>query len=169
MTDDYAEWLRRNMELNKELRKHPRRLTPEERWLLRDTVAPVLDDLAATGMMLPDILEEAHEDRGVDAVYGWVLEPDGMGCSIQILKGVSLADQVAMLAEQIQELVADRLDDSGLSIQWPRCPEHPSDRRHRLVAEVREASAVWTCLESGNVICTIGSLPAWRDGGAVAW
>ena len=54
------------------LHEHPRPLTENEREVLRQAAGPVLRDMAATGAVMPDIREEAHEDRGDEVVSAWV-------------------------------------------------------------------------------------------------
>ena len=66
---------------DRELARNPRPLTEVERAVLRHAVAPLLADLDASGMGLPDIREEAHEDREEPSVYGWIQEPGGTGVS----------------------------------------------------------------------------------------
>src|SRR5262249_15171383 len=66
-----------------ELSSHPRPLTDPERAVLRQAVAPLLADLPASSMSLPDIREEAHEDREA-AVCGWIQRPGGTGEGIWV-------------------------------------------------------------------------------------
>ena len=140
-----------------ELSRHPRLLTDAERAVLRETVAPLLRDLTATSMTLPDIREEAHEDRGTAAVCAWIQGSDGIGGEgIWIWLDRPIAERVAALAEQLQQWAADRLYDAGQPPGWPQCPDHP--RSHELSPEVRASSAVWICSESGRVISNIGTL-----------
>jgi len=144
---------------SRELGEHPRPLTDVERSVLRETAAPLLRDLAATGMSLPDIREEAHEDPGTEAVCAWIQEPGGTGQGICIWLGNPPARQLEQLAEQFQGWAADRLHDAGRSPGWPGCPEHPGHPApHRLEPDVRDGAAVWVCLENGRVIGKIGTL-----------
>jgi hypothetical protein len=52
------------MERSRVLGRNPRPLSEEESAILWAAVAPLLQDMEATGQALPDIREEAHEDRG---------------------------------------------------------------------------------------------------------
>jgi len=61
-----------------ELGQTPRPLTDTERAVLRRVVAPLLADLAASGLPVPDIRAEAHEERE-ESVCGWIQGPDGTG------------------------------------------------------------------------------------------
>lgn len=138
-----------------ELSRRPRPLTDEEQAVVRDTASPLLRDLAASGLVLPDIRYEALEDRGSEAVCAWIQGPGYDQTGIWILLR-SAAEQLTELAEQLQNWAADQLHDAGDPPEWPVCPEHPVP--HRLNPEVRDGAAVWTCWESGHVVCEIGTL-----------
>jgi len=142
---------------SRELLRHPRPLDDIERAVLRQAVTPLLADLAASGMSLPDIREEAHEERAAASVCAWIQGPGRTGVGISVLLDSSPAGRVAQLAEQFQNWAADQLHDAGRSPEWPACPEHPGPP-HRLEPEVRDGAAVWACLESGHVIWAIGAL-----------
>jgi hypothetical protein len=142
---------------SRELLRHPRPLDDIERAVLRQAVTPLLADLAASGMSLPDIREEAHEERAAASVCAWIQGPGRTGEGISVLLDSSPAGRVAQLAEQFQNWAADQLHDAGRSPEWPACPEHPGPP-HRLEPEVRDGAAVWACLESGHVIWAIGAL-----------
>ena len=147
----FASWQRRV------LLEHPRPLTDMERAVLHQAAAPLLADLAASGMSVPDIRDEAHEDRE-EAVCGWIQEPDGTGEGIWVRLDSSPAEQVRQLAGQLQDSwVADRLHDAARPPSWPACPLHPGSL-HRLDPQVRDGRAVWVCLETGQVIWPIGEL-----------
>ena len=137
----------------------PRRaLTPDECQVVRDTTAPLLHDLAVTGMRLPDIREETRVDRSDDHVHAWIQEPDGeRGSGISILMLVPPASRVSLLAEQIQNWALDQLHDAGRTQAWPVCPDHPAGGE--ALAQVIEGSAVWFCWEGGHVMSAIGDLP----------
>jgi hypothetical protein len=152
MGDEAFERMRRSGELS----RRPRPLTDAECGTLRETVAPLLRDLAASGMPLPDIREEAHEDRGDEAVCAWIQGPGITGEGIWVWLESSPAEQVAGLAEQLQDWVADLLHDASRSPGWPLCPGHPA--LHRLSPGVQEGFAVWACPQSGQVIWPIGAL-----------
>jgi len=145
------------LQRSRELSQNPRPLGETERAVLRRALAPLLADLAASGTNLPDIREEAHEEREAPSACGWVQGPDGTGEGIYVLLETSPAEQVAQLAEQFQNWAADRLHDAGRPPEWPACPRHPSPP-HRLNPEVRGDRAVWTCWQTGQVIWAIGEL-----------
>jgi hypothetical protein len=132
-----------------------RPLTDGERAVIRDTAAPLLRDLAVSGLVLPDIRYEAHEDRGSGAVCAWIQGPGSTGAGIWIWLS-SPAEQVTGLAEQFQNWAADKLHDAGVAPEWPECPVHPESRR--LSPEVRDAVAIWLCWEGGHEVAEIGAL-----------
>jgi hypothetical protein len=71
------------MERSRALGRHPRPLTDEESAVLRAAVGPLLRDIEATGQARPDIREEAHDDRGEDAVCAWIRDPGNRGAGGQ--------------------------------------------------------------------------------------
>jgi hypothetical protein len=144
------------MQRSDELSRRPVPLTDAHRAVLRDAVAPVLRDLKATAHVLPDIREEAHHDRGQDAVCAWIQGPGGTGQGIDVCLNGPPGFQLCSLAEQLQSWKADQLLDSGQGPWWPRCPQHPVDCR--LGPDIVDEIAVWSCPRSGQVIATIGSL-----------
>jgi hypothetical protein len=150
--EGFARWQR-----SRDLDENPRPLTDTERVVLRRAAAPLLADLAASGLPVPGIREEAHEERE-ESVCGWIQEPDGTGQGIWVLLDRSPAQQVAQLAEQFQDWATDRLHDADRPLDWPACPRHPGAPPHRLTPEVRDDRAVWTCWESRQVIWPIGEL-----------
>jgi hypothetical protein len=113
---------------DRELTLNPRPLTEVERAVMRQAVAPLLADLAASGMTLPDIREEAHQEREAPSVCGWIQGPGGTGEGIWVLTESPAAEQVAQLAEQFQDWAADQLHDAGGPPEWPACPQHPARR-----------------------------------------
>ena len=147
----FAHWQRR-----REMLHSARPLTRMESAVLRQAAAPLLADLAASSLGLPDIRDEAHEEREA-AVCGWIQGPGRTGEGIWVLLDSSPAEQIAQLAEQLQNWAADQLDDAGRPPEWPECPQHPSPPR-RLDPQVREGRAAWVCPETGQIIWPVGEL-----------
>jgi hypothetical protein len=137
------------------LSRNPRPLTGDERAVLRETVAPLLRDLAATRRALPEIREEAHEDYGENAVCAWIQDNGGCGQGIRVWLFRSPAERLRDLAEELQSWAGDVQADPGRR-PWPDCPDHPGS--HNLGAVTRDEVAVWRCPGSGRVIAAIGSL-----------
>lgn len=138
------------MKRSQALHRQPRSLTDSERVVLRETAAPVLRDLDASGVIVPEIREEAHEDRGAEAVCAWIQGPGGTSrTGISVWLASPPEERVAEMAEQLQEWEVGGLYEAGRPTNWPACPEHPSS--HRLSAEVYDNSAVWSCPDSRHV------------------
>lgn len=150
------------LQRSRELMRHPRPLADSERGVIREAFAPVLRDLRATGAIVPDVREEARDDRAGEAVSAWVTSGDGGGMGVWVSLAGSPAERVAQLAEQVQEWEVEQLCWAGRSATWPECPEHPGS--HPLEPAVAGGVAVWRCPRSRRVAGTIGSLelPAGR-------
>jgi|SRR5580693_4834150 hypothetical protein len=139
----------------RELMKHPRELTHDQKTRLRDALAPVMRDLKVTGQAPPLIREESREDLGDDAICAWIEGPDGTGQGIRMWLNGSAGYQLYSLAEQLQEWTADQWTT------WPPCPIHPG-AGHRLEPEIRDDEAVWLCPRDGETVAAVGSLPSSR-------
>ena len=149
--DEVYEWVERSWALQ----ESPRPLAGDEVAVLRAAVAPLLRDLERTGRALPDIREEAHDDRGEDAVCAWIQEPDSGGQGISVWLRYPPGEQLRELAEQLQDWAGDvQLGREP----WPDCPDHPGS--HVLSPDSRDESAVWLCPQSKRVIAAIGTLGA---------
>jgi hypothetical protein len=69
------------------------------------------------------------------------------------------AEQVAALADQVQEWEVEALAAAGRPATWPQCPEHPAS--HPLEPAVSaDGGAIWRCPRSGLAVCAIGKLGA---------
>jgi hypothetical protein len=149
--DEVADRVQRSLERT----RHPRSLTDREQQQLQAALAPMLRDMRATGAVLPDIVPEAHEDRGEAFVCAWIDDGDLGGCGISVWITESPADQVSQLAEQLVEWANDV--QSGRTATWPPCPDHPDG--HALWPDCEDGRAVWKCSTSDRVVCAIGALP----------
>ena len=148
-----AEAARHSMQLS----RNPRPLTDAERAELRATLEPVLRDLRSSGAIVPDIVEEAHDDGGPDCVCAWIQTPGGAGSrGISVLVSIPAPERLAGLADQLQEWEVEELAVAGRPATWPECPLHP--RTHPLAPEVRGDRATWCCPASGQAISVIGAL-----------
>jgi len=65
-------------------------------------------------MSLPHIRYEAHEERDLPSVCGWIRGQGGTGESIWVPLDCSAAEQVVELVEQFENWAADQLHDAGL-------------------------------------------------------
>jgi hypothetical protein len=147
---------------SRRLARNPRALTDAERVVLRATLEPILRDLRSSGAIVPDVVEEAHDDPGPDRVAAWIQppsNPDSQGVGSQcIYVQVDLAapERLAELADQIQEWEVEELCAAGRPATWPECPQHPDS--HPLAPEARGVQAAWCCPRTGQVIDPIGAL-----------
>lgn len=139
----------------------PRPLTATARSQLQGNLAPILRDITATGAILPEVQEEAHEDLGADVVSAWVQGPDGIfGSGIRVDMHVAPEERLADIAEQLQEWEMEELAAAGRPATWPECPEHPNS--HPLSPQVRNGVAMWCCPRTGNPEYPIGAATATR-------
>jgi len=67
---------------------------------------------------------------------------------------------IADLAERMQDIATDALWFEGASTVWPECPEHPAS--HALRPTVEAERPVWRCPLTRELIAEIGSLAATR-------
>jgi hypothetical protein len=104
---------------------------------------------------LPDIREEAHEDRGEDSVCAWIHQAGGGGQGISVELYCDESARLYFLAEQLESWKNDELIDAGLH-PWPECPDHSAPCA--LTPDERDKVAVWCCPQTGRVIAEIGSL-----------
>jgi hypothetical protein len=147
---------------SQQLARNPRPLTDAERVVLRATVEPVLHDLRSCGAIVPDVIEEAHDDTGPDRVAAWIQPPGtgdtrGVGSQgIYVQVDISVPERLANLADQIQEWEVEELSAAGRPATWPECPQHPNT--HPLAPDVRGDRAAWLCPRTGQVIAAIGGL-----------
>jgi hypothetical protein len=148
-----AEARRRSLRLD----RNPRALAGAERAELRVTLEPVLRDMRDCGAIVPDVLEEAHDDLGPDFVCAWIQSPGGVGGGgIRVQVGLPAPERLADLAEQLQDWEIEELYAAGRPAAWPECPQHPDS--HPLAPQARGDQAVWCCPASGQVIAAIGAL-----------
>lgn len=133
----------------------PRPLSAGQAAILREAVAPLLCDMEATGQSRPDIRAEAHADRGAGIVCAWIGDPGGTGRSISVLASAQRGDQLADLAEQLQDW-ARGTQASPHRPEWPDCPAHPGC--HRLEPCALGETAGWECPQANRVIAEIGAL-----------
>jgi hypothetical protein len=145
----------------------PRPPTDAERSVVDAAFAPVLRDLLATEAIVPEVRYEAWQDRGPESVSAFIGPAGGTAGSrgVWVELAASLAEQVARLAEQVQEWEVEELCASGQSATWPQCPEHPN--AHPLEPAVTDAAAaIWRCPRAGLAISAIGELAGRRPGTA---
>jgi hypothetical protein len=166
--DDFATFRERfgdevadRMEQLRDLHGRSRPLTEEERAAVRETMAPVLRDIEASGAILPSIQEEAYEDVGDVSFRVWVWGSDGTGMGLVMPTARLVAERVVRLAEQLQEWEIEELAAVGRSATWPECPDHPNSHPLEPIVDDKNM-AVWRCPRAGHVVCEIGTLDRYR-------
>jgi hypothetical protein len=122
---------------------------------LREAIDRVVPDLVATSGLTPEIRDvEWAADPPLQSAM--LHSPNGSGRGISIRSGETPVEQVADLADQIQEWAVEELCAIGQSATWPECPEHPAS--HPLSPRVLDGVAVWQCPRSHQTIAEIGHL-----------
>ena len=121
---------------------------------LTRALAPALADLRATGGPLPRLQEsDWADDDGRAGATLW--GRDGSGRGVAVTRSRPLAEQVAEVADHVQEWAVEELCGLGPT-NWPRCPHHPMT--HPLEARVRDDAAWWTCPRDGTAVSEVGTL-----------
>ncbi|MCG5213640.1 hypothetical protein [Streptosporangium sp. KLBMP 9127] len=113
----------------------------------------VLRDVRSHCAVQPDVRE--GEVRSWEEPFVWLYAPDGSGRGVSAPSGGG-AEQIAGLADQVQEWAVEALWSEGLSAVWPQCPAHPDS--HPLSAAVEGGTAVWSCPRTRSVVAPIGRL-----------
>lgn len=123
--------------------------------VLSEALAPVLRDLAGAGIAAPRIEDrDWNDESGSSSVMLW--SPDGSVTGVWVSRAAPEFERVAMITDQVQELVIEQLWADGAPTNWPPCPRHPSG--HPMKVSTSGASAVWTCPADGIVIAPVGRL-----------
>jgi hypothetical protein len=129
--------------------------------VLAAVLAPILRDLAAGHVPEPRIgnpdIDPQFFSPGV-----MIFAPGGSGQGIRLLEDAPRPEQLAHLADQVQEWAVEALWAEGASAVWPQCPDHPDShplRPHVTDEYTPAATAVWCCPKSGQVVAPIGELP----------
>jgi hypothetical protein len=127
---------------------------------LTQALAPVLRDLESTSPAVHATVRDG-DWSGIDGqLTGTVSGPSGSRWGVYAMAGEPVPEQIASVADQVQEWAVEELWSIGLPTNWPPCPEHP--HTHPLAAAVRDGTAVWRCPATEAVVSEIGQLPAPR-------
>jgi hypothetical protein len=121
---------------------------------LARALAPVLHDLETTGGPVPQVVDEDWQDdpRWPSAMLRGA---DGSGMGIRVTAGDPRPQQVAEVADQVQEWAVEELWRNRPT-NWPPCPQHPTT--HPLAPEVRDGAARWCCPTDGTAVAVVGAL-----------
>ena len=117
-------------------------------------VSVLADVIATTDVRLEVVSEEWSDFPG--QVTAMVNQSDGARTGVSLMVDQSPVEQVASLADQIQEIVVESLWSAGESSTWPECPRHPNS--HPLSAGVRDQAPVWRCPRDNVIVSRIGDL-----------
>jgi hypothetical protein len=115
----------------------------------------VFRDLDPTGCPAPNVEPRAWQ-HWPSAESAMLRAEDGSGQGVWTDTAVSEADQLAMVAEQVQDWAVEELCRRRLPTNWPQCPQHPDN--HPLNAAVRDGAAVWECPSTRRPVGRIGRL-----------
>jgi hypothetical protein len=135
----------------------PRLDRDEHPWGQR-ILSPILHDLAATCAVPFEIGHCKVERRAMAMEFSFVvLAPLSSETHLSFLGTGKPAQDIADLADKMQDVATDALWFEGLFNAWPECPEHPES--HALRPTVAAERPVWRCPLTREVIAEIGSLP----------
>jgi hypothetical protein len=121
---------------------------------LARALAPVMQDLTTTGAPVPRVVDDGWAE-GPTTASAMLWSSDGSGAGVSVTLGISRAEQVADVADKVQEWAVEALWPSAPT-NWPPCPHHPAT--HPLTAEVRDDAARWCCPKDGTAVAVIGTL-----------
>lgn len=122
--------------------------------VLSRALEPVLRDIRASGVPVPDIRDDDWaDDPQVATAMLW--SPDGSGTGVRVDVDAAEAERVAMVADQVQEWVIEELWGQAAT-NWPPCPNHPHS--HPLSVSTRDDVAFWVCPRDGMAFAPLGSL-----------
>ena len=128
-------------------------------------LAPVLRDLAAGNVPAPR-LQKSSWHVHPDTLEIMVFAPNGSGQGVSIQRGEPFVDQLARLADQVQEWAVEALWAIGRSAVWPECPEHPNSHPLRVDVSADQTGverAVWRCPKSNVVAFAVGEMPTMPE------
>src|SRR5437667_5067956 len=129
----------------------------EHPWVQR-ILPPILHDLAATCAVPFEIGDVKVERRAMAMEVSFaVCAPLGSETQVTFLGTGKPPQDIADLADKVQDVATDALWFEGLSKVWPECLEHPES--HALRPTVAAERPVWRCPLTREVIAEIGSLP----------
>lgn len=124
--------------------------------VLTRSLEPVLRDIRRTGVPVPRI-EDDDWTGNPEPPSAMLWSSDGSGTGIRVDRYAPEAEQVAMVADQVQEWVIEELWGQSTT-NWPPCPSHPTT--HPLTATTRDGEAVWACPADRTPVCAVGALGA---------
>ncbi len=125
---------------------------------VRRILPPILHDLTAACAVPFEIREVRVERRAMAMEVSFtVCVPLESDAHVTFLGTGKPPQDIADLADKMQDVATDALWFEGLSWEWPECPEHPES--HALRPTVVAERPVWRCPLTRVVVAEIGSLP----------
>ncbi|HYF74706.1 MAG TPA: hypothetical protein VD864_17895 [Nocardioides sp.] len=124
---------------------------------LGDHLGPALDRILGdlTAVPLPRVEPSHWQDwTGAESAVLW--GSDGSSTGVWLDSTLAPAEQVVMLAEQVQEWVFEALCTARRPTNWPRCPAHPDN--HPMAPRLTDGAPTWCCPISGHAVAEIGRL-----------
>lgn len=123
--------------------------------LIDELLDVVLWDLRTSGLPSPRV-EPSDWQSWEPSESATLYAPDGSGMGVWVDLSAGTAQQLADLADQVQEWAVEELCRVRLPTSWPRCEAHPDN--HPLQARVRKGNAVWACPKKGAADVLVGQL-----------
>lgn len=120
---------------------------------LNRAMALVAHDIVVMGAPLP-VVEDSDWQDWPTAESALLRSADGSGMGVWVDTASSMADQVAALADQVQDWVVELADKRMTT--WPQCPDHPAN--HPMLAVAENDCAMWVCPASRRQVSEIGQL-----------
>ncbi len=113
----------------------------------------IAEDLDAGGVPLPRV-DPAPWQPWEPSESVTLLAADGTGMGVWLDLGLSRAEGLAHLADQVQDWAGEELGRLGRPTNWPACAAHPTS--HPLRPRVQDGRAVWACPVAPAVWVPIG-------------
>ncbi|BCW60278.1 MULTISPECIES: hypothetical protein [Micrococcaceae] len=115
----------------------------------------VLRDVNSSGLTEPRV-EVVAWDEDPQAISAMIYSTrDSTGQGVSVRANIPGADQLASMADQVQEWVIE--ENSHTTSNWPQCPWHPNN--HPMAAQLVGDQAVWACPVLRTPAAIIGELP----------
>ena len=124
-------------------------------WALAEAFGVIMADITASGAPGPVVIAEDWADEP-GRPSAWLSWEDGARCGVAISAEQSFADNIVLLADQVQEAMVEVLCRTGKPAVWPECPDHPGS--HPLKPVGAGGAATWVCPRTDRAIAEIGAL-----------
>ena len=119
---------------------------------MQEALEPILRDVSATTDVRLTIGNgDRSDEHGPSA---WIAMSDGSATMVRINLADTVAERVAAVADQVQEIVIEEL--WARASNWPICPAHRST--HPLQVAMTPAGPSWTCPTDRAAVAAVGDL-----------